>query len=596
MKYLRWIGFMPSLLIVEAFGELMAPLPSHALTVTINGSPVSTSSRSCDAGFTLCLSINPGTVAGGTWRVGNVSASNTARVMIADTSAANSLDRIKLTGITFEPVVAQGTKNATVVVTHTFNAGGGNPAGNYAWGYGMAGQFDPPPTENIVDDRLRQTANGNFAGVSVTMGSGLDTGLLKIPSTNNLNGSVTKPSVSSVVRPNCNTGSNRCAPTVTQTFTITVVGGDKLVLTDSVIGCGGTCRQVDEVIPISPLLYRLMLKLDPNAPNDINKLSAWLAKMGQKYAKNEEQKKLLDYLIRELDKWLAKTVPGTCPEILEEINAVIEEDMQAELVAAQAAGAVPAEPGGTITITKNTDRATSDDFTFAISGESPSTETIAMDGQTSQSIVVTVEPGTYNITENPRDGWSLNGSPLCEDGPTEGVRVEPGSNVDCTFNNKKSFNSDDYRVINLPGVTWSGARTHIQQTLGSGWDVATIRSQEEQEFIQGLLPPNPREIPGTHDYWIAGEQPSGSAEPGGTWQWATDGFVFYNNGVTSGGYANWGTASTGPVQGPDNEPNNLGGNENHATLDNRYGWGWNDLNGNEGTQGYVAKRLSPVTP
>ena len=92
MKYLRSVGLMSSLLIAGVLGGLMAPLPSEALTVTMNGSTVSTTSRSCDAGYTLCLSIVNGPVAGGTWKVGNASGTNTARVMIADNSAANSLD------------------------------------------------------------------------------------------------------------------------------------------------------------------------------------------------------------------------------------------------------------------------------------------------------------------------------------------------------------------------------------------------------------------------------------------------------------------------------------------------------------------------
>ena len=240
------------------------------------------------------------------------------------------------------------------------------------------------------------------------------------------------------------------------------------------------------------------------------------------------------------------------PEILEEINAIVEDDVEKELEAVAAAGAVPAEPGGTITITKNANQETSDTFTFnIINGESSSIETISMGGQNSQSIVVTVEPGTYNITEDALSGWSLDSSSCGEEGSTEGVVIEVGGNVECTFNNNKTFNSDDYRVLNLPGVTWSDARAQAQG-LGDGWDLATITSQEEQNFIQTLLPPNPGEIPGIRDYWIAGEQPSGSEEPGGTWRWATDGVVFYNNGVTSGGYANWGTISTGPA----NEPNN----------------------------------------
>ena len=347
MTYFRWVGLLSSLLFVGAFGALLAPLPSHALSVTIDGRAVqlTTTSAACTSGYNLCAFIPPGTYGG--WTVGNVSSTNRARIMIGDNSAANSLDLLKLTGITFTPVVTAGTKTMRVVVTHTYNAGGGNPAGNYAWGYGMAGYLDPPANENIVGDQLQQTGQGNFAGKMTALGSGLDTGKFATPSTNNLNGSVTKSRAAVVVMPACNTGSNRCAPTITQTFTLTVVGADKLVLSDSVIAAGGTCRAVEQVIPIPPHLYVFMRALDPHAPNDINKLSAWLTKMGEKYLKHATQKPLLKDLIKKLDKWLAATVPGSCPEILEEINAVVEDDVEAEELVFAAVGAVPAEPGPT---------------------------------------------------------------------------------------------------------------------------------------------------------------------------------------------------------------------------------------------------------
>ena len=354
MRYLRWVGLISSLLFV---GVMMAPLPSEALTVTINGSPVSTTTRSCDAGYNVCLSITPGVYAGGAWTVGNVdSVTNKARVMIGDNSAAGSLDLMKLTGITFTPVVLAGTKTATVVVSHTYNAGGGNPQGDYAWSFGMAGYFDPPSNENIVSNRLQQTGAGDFAGARVDLG-GVDTGVLGTPTINDLNGSITKSKAATVVRSNCNTGSAKCAPTITQTFTITVVGQDTLKLTDSVIGVGGTCRQVGQVIPIPPLLYALMLKLDPNAPNDINQLSAWLARMGEKYLHDKQAKAALAYLILELNKWLAKTVPGTCPELEQKLDTVVADDLAKELANAVAAGAVPAGPAltGTVTINKNTE-------------------------------------------------------------------------------------------------------------------------------------------------------------------------------------------------------------------------------------------------
>jgi probable HAF family extracellular repeat protein len=445
MNYLRRGKMLLRLLLIGAIGWLLGPLPSHALTVTIDGRTVqlTTTSSACASGYNLCSFIPPGTY--GKFSVANVNDStNKARVMIGDNSAAGSLDLLKLTGIKVTPVgVTAGTTTtttATIVVSHWYNAGGGNPAGDYSWGYGMAGYLDPPTNENIAGDQLQQTGQGNFAGKIATLGLGLDTGKLTTPTTLNLNGSITRSRAAVVVMPACNTGSSRCAPTITQTFTITTVGADSLFLSDSVIAAGGTCRPVDQVIPIPSHLYALMLKLDPNAPNDINQLSAWLAKMGEKYLKNEQQKKLLAYLIKELDKWLADTVPGTCPEILEKINQVVEDDVQAELVAVAAAGPFAiAESGGTITITKNTNQVTSDSFTFSISdGETTSTQTISMDGSNTAFIVVPVEAGTYTITENPLSGWSLAGASCGDEGPTTGVVVPLGDNVVCTFQNNYS--------------------------------------------------------------------------------------------------------------------------------------------------------------
>ena len=366
--------------------------------------------------------------------------------MIGDNSTAGSLDLMKLTGIKFTPVgVTAGTTTtttATIVVTHTYNAGGGNPAGDYAWGYGMAGYLDPPSNENVVGDQLKQTGQGNFAGKISALGLGLDTGKFATPTTLNLNGSVTKSRAATVVMPACNTGSNRCAPTITQTFTLTMTGADTLVLSDSVIAAGGTCRQAETVIPIPPLLYKLMLKLDPQAPNDINQLPKWLADMGEKYLHNPTQKKLLAYLIHELEKWLAATVPGTCAQVQTAIEEIIKDDVEAhEAYIAELAALgelfAPAEPGGsTITIRKETSEATSDSFQFTLIGPSASAdETIDMEGQTSQFIVIPVEPGNYSLTEIPRAGWDLT-NVTCSGGQINlSLNLALGDNVDCTFTN-----------------------------------------------------------------------------------------------------------------------------------------------------------------
>ncbi len=144
-----------------------------------------------------------------------------------------------------------------------------------------------------------------------------------------------------------------------------------------------------------------------------------------------------------------------------------------------------------------------------------------------------------------------------------------------------------YAVINRPGMTWEQARA-AAKGIRSDCDLATITSPAEQAIINDLLP-NPSEFPAepAQDYWIGGFQPSGSSEPDGNWQWINEEGTFWNNGST-GLFANWGTIPPGPA----NEPNNLGGSENHLTVDHRWGWGWNDLNtdGTNGTtKGYVTE-------
>ena len=149
-----------------------------------------------------------------------------------------------------------------------------------------------------------------------------------------------------------------------------------------------------------------------------------------------------------------------------------------------------------------------------------------------------------------------------------------------------------YVVVNSPGLTWEAARV-AAQALGEGCDLATITSEFEQAIINGLLP-LPSGLVGTHDYWVGGIQDDceGGEEggPGCHWRWINEEGEFWNEGPVVGMYANWGSTSTGPA----NEPNNLGGSENHLTVDSRWGWGWNDLNtnGTNGTtKGYIAEGI-----
>ena len=189
-------------------------------------------------------------------------------------------------------------------------------------------------------------------------------------------------------------------------------------------------------------------------------------------------------------------------------------------------GAVVGEPAppdtGTITITKNTGQETSDSFTFNISGPSSSTETISMGGQNSESIVVTVAAGTYNVVESPQSGWNLTQA-SCGGGNTNGVTVLVGGNVTCNFTNSPATGND--LGIRL---TWGAQPSDLDSHLyiPNGYEVAY--------FAQGSLVASPyadldlddttgfgpenitvvRRMKGTYQYFV--HNFSGTFDPGMT--------------------------------------------------------------------------------
>ncbi|TKB59022.1 MAG: hypothetical protein E8D49_08815 [Nitrospira sp.] len=259
MRYLRRVGFVSCLLIVGVLGGLLAPYSSEAApaTLTIQGLPVglTLNGPGCgnDTGFNTCYSLNgtnittdttrQNTIRIGNWYVGDVSTSNQARVLINDVSTTGSVDTMKMTGVTFTPVIPGTVATPQVVhavVTNTYNVGGGNIAGDYTWGMVQGGQFDPPTIENVVGDRLKLTGTGTANGVNFPLGV-LDTGSFTTSTVNNIVGYVARSKAASVVKPACNTGSGRCAPVIKYDYEITVRGLDTLFLTDSIFGAGGPC-------------------------------------------------------------------------------------------------------------------------------------------------------------------------------------------------------------------------------------------------------------------------------------------------------------------------------------------------------------------
>jgi hypothetical protein len=541
-------------------------------------------------------------------------------------------DKLSLVGVIFVPAAAtwgsaaantSETHVLTITMSNNFDSATTNTvnAGNYVWAIRAGGEFRAGPTGtsacvsptgapvscNTIGNSVTFPGTGTFSttltnrNILSPAGSAANTQPLSFTVAGPTNPIVSFNGLTNAtlgqVNPTYPTflcdfdGSGpltACKPSITEVMTVTLKGPDSFVLVNGGDGSGASCAAT--LTATQQKQIALLTKL-------VTFLELWESRHHNTH---------LEAFIAQIRAFLAvvNTVDPNCGGATL-VNLDFAVNAALDQVAFAASGAVPAEPvtTGTITITKNTSQATSATFNFnnTINETSSPIASISMDGQNTKTVVVTVDAGTYNLIESPLSGWTLDSSSCGDNGdPTAfgvvGVFVPVGGNVTCTFINNKAFISDDYRV-NSSALTWTDARAAAQalaQTLGGVWDLATINSAAEQTFIQTLLPADPRELPGIHDYWIAGEQPNCTPEPGCNWRWATTGQVFYN-GVPIA-YANWGTtSSSSPYVGPANEPNNLdsveSNLESHVTLDNRYGWGWNDRDGV--AHGYVAERVSP---
>jgi hypothetical protein len=122
-----------------------------------------------------------------------------------------------------------------------------------------------------------------------------------------------------------------------------------------------------------------------------------------------------------------------------------------------------------------------------------------------------------------------------------------------------------YLVVPGSFTDWNAARAGAQ-SLGTGWDLASITSQAEFDTITGQLG-------GNHtyrdEYWIGAERVSGS-----TFKWVSG---------ETWGYANWWPG----------EPN---GDGIAAAMDWRNGWAWNDEGSALGQiKGYIAEYNPPAS-
>jgi len=295
MKKLCWLVGVCSVVFVVM---LMAPTSSLAApSLTIDGTPVTDlqlNGPGCgaDTGYNRCYSIpntNVTTEATrsstrriGNWYVGDVTSTNQARVLVNDQNTVGAVDKLKITGITFTPVIAGG--DTTVVVSNVYNSTSpqGLPAGTFQWGMSQNGFYDPLGLNTANYNRLQNSASGTFPGQTTVNPMGrLDTGTI-INSLAGANKSVTATQNAVAVLSYCNSnGTGRCIPTVTVAYTLTTGDGtDALVLNDSLIEAFGTCRDGDEPpadvpesiapnqLPVGPVCRALQNQINQVLHND----------------------------------------------------------------------------------------------------------------------------------------------------------------------------------------------------------------------------------------------------------------------------------------------------------------------------------------
>jgi hypothetical protein len=135
----------------------------------------------------------------------------------------------------------------------------------------------------------------------------------------------------------------------------------------------------------------------------------------------------------------------------------------------------------------------------------------------------------------------------------------------------------EYEVVLAEGITWNPARA-AAMALGPGWDLATIGSVAENNFVEGLLTAL-FPLPERSHFWIGGTDSATE----GVWAWV-DGTPF------------------SPLDWWPTEPNDstflspLG--EDYLAYDLRTGlWAWNDGADTVSTffgfsRGYVAERVA----
>lgn len=134
-------------------------------------------------------------------------------------------------------------------------------------------------------------------------------------------------------------------------------------------------------------------------------------------------------------------------------------------------------------------------------------------------------------------------------------------------------NSHEYQVVLSDGLTWWDARS-AAPALGTGWELASIGSAEENAFVTSLL--DATLVDRAH-FWLNATDVTNE----GVWVWL-DGTTF--------SYTNWWAGE--PSGG------NISPSEDFLAYDLRGGsWAWNDVASYDNyLRGYIAERSVAAVP
>lgn len=132
-------------------------------------------------------------------------------------------------------------------------------------------------------------------------------------------------------------------------------------------------------------------------------------------------------------------------------------------------------------------------------------------------------------------------------------------------------NSHHYIFVRLQGASWQEAETDLENLL-PGFHLATITSQEEQDFVTEVMTNTGLSF----QFWIDRYQdiPKPEADPSAGWNWVTG---------EPWSYTNWNSI----------EPNNAGGFEDHLAMDGFRGWN-DEGSAVAAVYGYIAESIDPM--